>query len=326
MMANGIRFFQLGKLGRMITTQSARKNPAPKVSPHENRNTDELISPQQNLGGYPGLLKLASDVRANTLKGGSMSNERFLPNDKLEELATRESVLLALGETIIEQEKHEELVTWVLESGKRLFLILVLLTRDSVEQLSWIECLKNDGINDGALPLGFPGIEPYYGYSLVAQAESSQVFHSFKHWEDNDLILFKVYQWMFLAPVFGADAKFRHQLRNEQPLPLLNLTKRSAKKGILGEILEGEIHPAHISSQCLSALGEINPGLQGIPVSIKMVQPSDNLHPFFDIDNGRFKARHATISSRLIKPIAAYKKHDEEFVIFRWVDDSNFCD
>lgn len=187
-----------------------------------------------------------------------MGDERFLPNDKLEELVTEASVLLALQQTTIKQQDHENLATWVLESGKRLFLILVLLTQGSKEQLSWLQDLKNDGISDSALPLGFSETNPYYGYPLVGGAEGAQRFHAFEDWEDNNLILFKVYQWMFLAPVFGnTSTKFRRPLSREQPLAVLNLGKYPARNTILGDVLEGEIHPAHIDSQCLAASGVV---------------------------------------------------------------------
>ncbi|KAI0534235.1 hypothetical protein GGR58DRAFT_66187 [Xylaria digitata] len=286
----------------------------------ENGSQDGPVSPRENLEGYPRLLKLASDVRTNYLKGGVMRSQRFLPNDKLEELVTKKSVLLALQETTIEQQYHEDLASWVLESGTRLFLILVLLTQGPREQLSSLKRFKNDGINDSVLPLGFPNAEPYYGYSLAAAlAKDVRKFQSFKDWEDNDLILFQSYQWMFLAPVFGASDKFRHQLSREQPLPFLTLSEKPTN-GVLGKTLYGELHPAHIDSQCLSALGVNGPDSQVIPVSVKLVQPSDNLHPFFDIDTGNFKAAHPIISPRRIHPIAAYKKNSDDFVIFRWVD------
>ncbi|KAI0543944.1 hypothetical protein F4679DRAFT_577204 [Xylaria curta] len=273
---------------------------------------DEPVSPRKNQQRYPQLFKLAGDI----------SNERFLPNDRLEQLVTKESMMLCLQETTIAQESYEDLATWVLESGKRLFLILVLLTRDSEEQLSRLEDLKNDGINDGVLPLGFPQIEPYYGYSMAAETDDAKKFHSFKDWEDNNFILFKIYQWLFLAPVFGTSTKFRHQLCSEQPLPVLNQEK-PATSSMLGEISRAEIHPAHIDSQWLSSLEVNNSGVQGLPVFIKMVQPSDNLHPFFDIDTGHFKARHPIISPSRIIPIATYNKNGDDFIIFRWIDDGD---
>ncbi|KAI0855225.1 hypothetical protein F4860DRAFT_507649 [Xylaria cubensis] len=308
----------------MITHFFRKKNAGSEgVVLREKSIPDELASPRKNQQRHPRLFKLASDVKASCLKGGAKSNERFLPNDKLEQLVTRESVLLCLQETTIKQENYEDLATWVLENGKRLFLILVLLTRESEEQLSRLGELKNDGINDGALPLGLSEIEPYYGYSLAADTDGARKFHSFQDWEDNNLILFKIYQWLFLAPVFGANSKFRHQLRSEQPLPLLNQVKQPASSNVLGEICRAEIHPAHIDSKCLSALEVNNSGVQGLSVCIKKVQPSDNLHPFFDIDTGNFKARHPIISPYRIKPIASHKKNGEDFVIFLWIDDGN---
>lgn len=294
------------------------------VLPSEKGSQDGPVSPREDLEACSGLLKLASDVRTNYLKGGAMRSRRFLPNDELEKLVTKESVLLALRETTIEQEYHEDVATWVLESGKRLFLILVLLTRGSAEQLSSLKKFKNDGVDDSALPLGFSDAKPYYGYSLAAPppAEDGQRFHSFNDWEDNNLILFHSYQWMFLAPVLGASGEFRHQLNSDQPLPFLTLSEKPTK-GVLGETLQGEIHPAHMDPQCLSALGVNRPNSQGIPVFIKLIQPSDKLHPFFDIDTGNFKANHPIISPRRIHPIAAYTKNGDDFVIFRWVDRSN---
>lgn len=225
------------------------------AGPGGNSTPDGPVSPRKNLEKYTVLPKLSRDVRTSFQKGGRMRNERFLPNDKLEELVTEESVLLALKETTIEQQKHKDLATWVLESGKRFFLILVMLTGNSEETLSLLQDLKNDGINDRALPLGFSEDRPYYGYPLVGGAEGSQKFHAFKGSEDNDLLLFGVYQWMFLAPVFGTSTKFRHQLSKGQPLPLLNMAKNPGPNNtILGETLYAEIHPAHIDSQCLAAL------------------------------------------------------------------------
>lgn len=301
-----------------------RTKPDPvEVFPSEKSSQDGPVSPRENLERYSGLLKLASDVRTKHLKGGATRSQRFLPNDQLKELVTKERVLLALRETTIEQQYHEDVATWVLESGRRLFLILVLLTRGSTEQLSWLKKFKNDGVNDSVLPLGFSHAQPYYGYSLAAApAEDGQKFHSFNDWEDNNLILFQSYQWMFLAPLLGASDKFRHQLNSDQPLPFLTLSEKPTK-GKFGETLDGEIHPAHMDPQCLSALGVNDRDSQGIPVIIKLIQPSDKLHPFFDIDTGNFKDAHPIISPRLIHPIAAYTKNGDDFVIFRRVNGLN---
>ncbi|KAI1275576.1 hypothetical protein F5Y07DRAFT_369705 [Xylaria sp. FL0933] len=274
--------------------------------------------------GCPNLLKLANDLKTNHLRRSPMMHQRFLPDNKLEELVTKKSVLLVLRETTIEQQYHEDLASWVLQNSMRLFLILVLLTRRSTERLSCIQKLKDDGYNDKALPLRFSEDKPHYGCSKAAHpVEGSQRFYSFIDWEDTDFAAFEGYQWMFLAPVLGASNKFRHQLDSQQPLPLVSLSQEPTK-GILGETLSGEIHPAHLDPQCLSALGVVNdPDSHGIPVLIKLVRPSDKVHPFFDINTGKFKAKHPIISPQRIHPIAAYQKNGDDFVVFRWVGDDN---
>ncbi|KAI1354704.1 hypothetical protein F5Y01DRAFT_302371 [Xylaria sp. FL0043] len=272
--------------------------------------------------GFPNLLKLADDLRKKDLRGGP--GQRFLPVNKLEELVTKKSVLLLLQETTIEQRHHEDLASWVLQNGMRLFLILVLMTHRSTERLSCIQKFKDDGYNDRALPLGFSDDGPSHGYSKAAHpAEGAQRFYSFIDWGDTELIVFESYQWMFLAPVLGARNKFHHQLHSEQPLPFVSLSQKPTQ-GILGEIMSGKIHTAHLDSQCLSALGVVNdPDCHTIPVFTKLVQSTDDLHPFFDINTGKFKAKHPIISPHRIHPIAAYQKKGYEFVVFRWVGGDN---
>ncbi|KAI0117677.1 hypothetical protein GGR51DRAFT_499708 [Nemania sp. FL0031] len=290
-----------------------RKNPGypVEVCQYENDNKERPTSPQRRLKRHSILLELRQNIKANCLRGGTSNNEAFLPNNKVGQLVTKETVLLALQDTRIEKEKHGELAIWVLQRSKRLFLTLVFMTGTS-ERLSWLEYLKDDGVDDNALPLRFyTSILPYYGVSKEREKDKAQKFYSFQDWEDNELILFGNYQWIFSAPVLGASTKFRHQLHSKQPLPLFNLKK---SKGTFGEIWSGEIHRAH------TILGADNVESQGIPVSIKCVRPSDNLDPFFDINTGKFKAAHPIISPLRAKPIAAYTRNGEDFIIFQWLD------
>ncbi|KAI1152739.1 hypothetical protein F4825DRAFT_475646 [Nemania diffusa] len=290
-----------GMIGKQF---GGKENPASveEEFSNEKNGQNRPVSPLNKPKGYSGLLKLVSDI-----------SQRFVPNNKLEELVTKKSVLSALQETTIEQQYHDDLASWVLKSSPRLFLTLILLTGRSSEQLSWLKNLKDDGVSDSVLPLSFSNAEPPYGFSLAAEPEEGgRKFDSFKAWEDNALILFKAYRWIFLAPVFGASNQFRHQLDSEQPLPFSSLSENASK--------DWEIHAAHIDSQCLLALGMNTPDLQGIPVFIKQIQPSDKIYPFFDIETGKFKAPHPIISSRRIHPIASYQRSGDDYVIFRWVD------
>ncbi|KAI1364049.1 hypothetical protein F5Y08DRAFT_353752 [Xylaria arbuscula] len=295
--------------GKMILKRLIRKKKpqsTEEVSSSKMDSHDRSVSSSKNQATCSNLLELADDLRRNYLRGGPTINQQFLPNNKLEQLVTKESLLSALRETTIEQQYHEDLASWILQNSMRLFLVL------------------DDGVSDRVLPLGFSDDESKYGCSIAMHpTKGTRKFYSFADWEDNDLILFENYQWMFLAPVFGASNKFRLHLNNKQPLPFTELSPKPTK-GILGETLSGEIHPAHVDPQCLSALGVVNdPNLDGIPVFIKCIQPSDKLRSFFDINTGEFKATHPIISSRRIHPIAAYQKNGDEFVVFRWVGGDN---
>ncbi|KAI0868529.1 hypothetical protein GGS24DRAFT_494486 [Hypoxylon argillaceum] len=270
---------------------------------------------------YPGLSKLSRDIKEKYC----MRNEEFLPYDMLEELVKKESVLLAFQETPIEQDKREGLAAWVLKSGKRLFLILVLLTRNSEEQLSWLEDLKDGGIDDRALPLGFnKKTEPYYGFSLEEGADSAKRFHLFKDWEENNLHLFETHQWPLLAPIFGNSTKFRHQLDKRQPLPYLDEAKRPASSGFFGEVSRAEIHPAHIDSRRLLALGVLNlEPPYGIAIAIKKAKDNEDLYEYFDKETRNLKALQEIVSPHLIQPIAAYQRSSERCLIFPWADGGN---
>ncbi|KAI1118166.1 hypothetical protein F5Y14DRAFT_299962 [Nemania sp. NC0429] len=294
------------------------------VTPDAKSTRDGPVSLHEKFKQYPQISRLSHDVKSNFMRGGLLGNERFLPNDKLEELVTEVSVLSALHETTIEQQHHKDLAKWVIESGKRLFLTLVLLERDSEEHLSSLLDLKNSGVNDSALPLGFSEGKTCYGYPLAGGAEGTQKFHAFRDWEDNNLIVFRVLQWIFFAPVFGTSTKFRHQLNSEQPVPILNMANDSVQDRVIGEVLHGELHLAHIDLQRLAALGVSNTaGLQGIPVSIKIVRSSDDLRLFENINTGRLKAEIPGLYRGQLQPIAAYEKKGEGYIIYRWRDDGD---
>ncbi|TGJ87810.1 hypothetical protein E0Z10_g981 [Xylaria hypoxylon] len=279
---------------------------------------------RRNRDKYQVLSQLSKDVKAEYLKGGPQNTEEFLPFNTLETLVKKERVLLAFQDTEIEQEKHEDLATWVVKSGKRLFLILVLLTRNKEEHLSYLEDLKNDGIDDSALPLNFQKTEPYYGFSVQGEeVEDRKKFHAFQDWEDNDLQLFETHQWPLLAPIFGVSTKFRHQLDRSQPLPYLDVARKPASSGFFGEVSRAEIHRAHIDPQFLSALGVLDPESQGIAIAIKKAKDNEDLYEFFDKETRNLKTLQEIVSPHLIQPISAYQRGSERCLTFPWAEGGN---
>ncbi|KAF2972322.1 hypothetical protein GQX73_g1231 [Xylaria multiplex] len=251
------------------------------------------MAPPKRQEKYSELSTLSKQVKARYLKGGSQSNEEFLPYDVLGELVTKQSVLSAFKSTVIDKEKYDDLAKWVVESGKRLFLILVLLTRGEAEQLSWLEELKDDGVDDS-------------------------------EWEDNDLQLFETHQWPLSSPIFGGSTKFRHQLDIRQPLPYLNIAKKPASSGFFGEVSRAEIHPAHIDLQRFPALGaKLGSSSNGIAIAIKKAKDNEDLYEFFDKETSNLKALQEIVSPHLIQPIAAYQRGSERCLTFPWADGGN---
>ncbi|KAI0404133.1 hypothetical protein F4802DRAFT_598339 [Xylaria palmicola] len=276
------------------------------------------IVPQLQDEKYSRLLKLKEDVTTRYVKQEAWTwDESFLPADALDELVTEESVLSVLQETRIEKPVHWGLASWVVESGKKVFLILVLMTRKTDEKLSCLECLKYGGVDDSVLPLdfkddgcAFPKDKPHDEPELT----------TFKNWDLNDRLLFESHQWRLLAPIFCPSDDFYYQLYRQQPLPYLT------KPVCFGTIWRADIHPAHIHQHCLSDLGIDIPNSvsNGISVAIKKAKNSEYLAEFFEGETKTMEKLLETISPHLkIWPIATYQRGEERCLIFRWVDSSN---
>jgi hypothetical protein len=222
------------------------------------RNDRKKIEPR-----YPKLLELTEAVRQEYCHGGINRDEQFLPQDSQEQFVTLDNVSPALSEACkddsgnVNQRDFNDLTEIVRKRDcKRLFLTLVMMTWREKEMLSCLIDMVQAEIRDDSLPLEFASDETgrKYAYSLE-NAESSQRWYiPFEGWEDNDFTTFRFYQWHFLAPVFGADKKFRHQLDRKVPLPFLAVARNPASSGFFGEVSRAEIHPAHIDPKRIPAL------------------------------------------------------------------------
>ncbi|KAI0117673.1 hypothetical protein GGR51DRAFT_545666 [Nemania sp. FL0031] len=273
---------------------------------------------------------LQKRVKGFYREGVPLSNEKFLPYDKLDELMTEETINSAFEDVGIEESKRASLAKWVCENGRRLFLILVLSSWETKELLSHLEKLKNDGVDDNVLPLEFGD---NYGYQPGPrkEEESDKKFFSFKRWKDNDKELFKTHQWPLSAPVFGLE--FRHQLHLQQPLPYLNITPEPVSSGFFGEVSRAEIHQAHVHTQLLEKLGlEPRSASDHIPIAIKKAKDNEDLRKFFDQQTNfdpadkeerNLKALQEISSPHLIQPIAAYQKGSDRCLIFPWAEGGN---
>lgn len=176
----------------------------------------------------------------------SQHKGKFLPDNKLSELVTRDEVSSAFQDATIWD--AEGLVDFVLNDAKRLFLILVMMTSKGDEKLSLLRGLQRDGINDASLPIDFkPENEQFSGYSLEGPSDGPQ-FAVFNKWEPMDRDSFDLYQWRFTAPVFDVtdQSRFRFRFASNRILPYLKVAQKPTSSGFFGEVSRIEIHPAHI--------------------------------------------------------------------------------
>ncbi|RYP04080.1 hypothetical protein DL765_010313 [Monosporascus sp. GIB2] len=238
---------------------------------------------------------------------------------KLAVFVTKENVDNVLKDAGVPDAEH--LTNFVLSDAKKLFLILVMMSRREKEKISLLADLKRSNISDASLPIQFysnGGEGRYYWSSLERSAEEKSEF--FGNWDRGDRdLLAETYQWRFLAPVFGQDI-FRFNFDSRRILPYLYAEPRPASCGFFGEVSRIEIHKAHVPSLHTDADGK------GIAIAIKKVRHDDELAEFFDKEASNLYKLQQYKSRHLIKPIAAYQIDQDRCLIFPWANGGNLRD
>jgi hypothetical protein len=192
---------------------------------------------------YKVIIDLASDVEDRFKKTNGGRGEDFLPYDQFDKLVTRDVVESALKNA--EVPDWRDLVEFVIEDAKRLFLILVMMTSRKDEKLSLLRDLQSHGISDEDLPIGFikQDNRKYYGYSIEKHHDEKH-FDVFDGWERNERELFNSNQWQFTSPRFDS-TKFRHHFNTKRILPFMQVAAKPHSSGFFGEVSRIEVHPAH---------------------------------------------------------------------------------
>ena len=182
--------------------------------------------------------------------------EEFLPENSVRDL-TQEPIVKAALEAakIAPAEVVKELVDFVCgkdleRSGRRLFLILVMMSEDR-EQLSLLKRLKDCGVDDSALPIGFYSEDPFKGQGFSLEnprggkpGPESRRFPVFAEMTRSNRTLFNWEQWRFLAPVFSPD-HFRFFFNKDRRLPYLKVSLEPVSNGYFGEVWQAEVLAAH---------------------------------------------------------------------------------
>ncbi|KAE8448390.1 hypothetical protein EG329_009634 [Mollisiaceae sp. DMI_Dod_QoI] len=301
------------------------------------------VTPQDNvhgqsLGDQPTEGEnLGESIRAALEVSQFREGKKFLPNNSLEEIITRERVRKELSHLkVVQCDGLDSLTDEILKvtspsssksSGKettrmRIFAILGLM--EKIEEIVYF--VKGD-LHDCDLPFILreglrPGTLRLCRKCKGGKLSSIPLFVPDK-WRTHDLELFDTYQWQLLAPYFqlstDTNRKVLHYNLEENSiiLPFIEddeITRGHRRaEGGYGEVWRVKIHPAHHNCCSDSASSHQNPSF-----AVKRL-----LH-------GSYKAFHSEVSSlkrfsekdhvHLIKLLVTFSWRGQFYLLFPWAD------
>lgn len=255
----------------------------------------------------------------------------FLPYDKLNDFVKEKKIYAVFGTAkFFASMKH--LVDFIQQDAPQLFLILVLMESNTLEQQ--LKSFQKKGFNDGSLPINFD--QDHAAYSLQGSPEGRK-YPLFSKWNRQQRHVFEKYQWFFNVPVFGT-SKFHLQLPAGQILPFLKVAPQAASSGYFGEVWKTIIHANNIKSstslptfewksQKLDKNGE-SIRIAAVEIAVKKAREGDddpnfNRVAFFDKEVENLNRLREYKSPHLIKPIAGYQIDQSRCLIFPWADGGN---
>lgn len=259
-------------------------------------------------------------------------NESFLPIDKLSKFVKEEQIDAVIGRCVFFHDM-EDVVRFVQEDARRLFLTLVMMESKALEQE--LKYFQDMGFDDRVLPIGLD--RDYSAYILREPSNTIRYLLPSK-WKRIKTETFEEYQRRFTIPVFGTPDNFHHHIPEGQRLPYLEVAPRPASNGYFGEVSKNIIHAKHIhpSIKLPVILWTSNKPtrdgdsmqIESIAVAIKKTRDGDddpyyNRAEFFDREVGNLERLQEIDSPHLIKPISVYHTGQERCLMFPWAEGGN---
>ncbi|KAK1991769.1 hypothetical protein LX36DRAFT_331426 [Colletotrichum falcatum] len=166
-------------------------------------------------------------------------DEEFFPDDQLRRLVNRHTVSEVLTTV---NENEEALVDFALNYAVRLLLILVLMTNENGEKVSFMRVFHAWNLRDDCLPAKLrkrdDGWEVFSGRGSKSMVISRHTAPTV--WSHADRHLFEHYQRTFLVPIFGIGEPFWFRFDSQTILPYLDVQRigtriRKKPRGIEGQ-------------------------------------------------------------------------------------------
>jgi serine/threonine protein kinase len=259
--------------------------------------------------------------------------QEFLPEDKIRYFTQEEKILSVIGDAKLFG-SMAELITFISNEAPRLFLILVLMESEPLEER--LKDFRNENFVDSVLPIKLD--QNYLATTLRVQEPVNLTRYSvFTQWGRERRRSFTSSQWFFTAPVFGT-SKFHLQLAAAQRLPFLDVAPRPASSGYFGEVTKVIIHAKHVDpsaklsvfpwSPRSSGKDKIPLPIEAIAVAVKKTKEGDDdpkfsRAAFFDKEVRNLDILRNYRSPHLIKPIAGYQIGQNRCLMFPWADGGN---
>ncbi|KAM0332207.1 hypothetical protein ACHAQA_002482 [Verticillium albo-atrum] len=252
-----------------------------------------------------------------TIKSMLMRNHKkqsFLPADQAEKLTTRQMVVTELRRVYSNERDIQWLADYVVAESTKATALYLLMAH--IKNLDALLDLATHGYGDADLP-AYPAGNSLRSVNWTSKSGKPEFWPVLDKWDLDDIDMFGLRQWTFLAPVFSPE-KFHHELEDDTCLPFI-IHHSHRDRGHYSSVYEVAIHKAHQTvfpsggSEIAfkAALKEIQKGAEAF------AQEKE----FLDIV--RLVEHH-----HLIRPLASFtyrQSDDRGSFLFPWADGGNLA-
>ncbi|KAF6818651.1 heterokaryon incompatibility protein [Colletotrichum plurivorum] len=201
------------------------------------------------------------------------------------------------------------------------------MSHGSSQWVSQLKALKDHRFTNRSLPVTFQrhatGQDTAWIWKRSPASSdytSSQDPFYIQDWSRNEISLFNLYQWTFMAPVFGDGQPFRFKFERGMVLPYIALADSAESKGFFGEVFKVRIHAAHIKTPKLLKYED-----GSVAIALKKAKEDRELLEYFDKEAENLQNLRSYKSNHLIKPIAAYQQGEDRCLLFPWAEGGNLA-
>ncbi|KAF4436564.1 serine/threonine protein kinase [Fusarium austroafricanum] len=256
------------------------------------------------------------DVRRSLVRS-VISDESFLPENKIEKLVTRDKIKLLLPYA------KPDLVSFVCDHARKLFLTASLRRCDLQVVLN---AFRAYDMTDNSLPIRDLSSEDEYctvhtqgSQKICSHERALEAFHD---WTTHDVWNFYKDQWTFCAPVLDFSCPTQ-ELDAKCILPFTH--KEDAQRdGHFSMVFQADIHPSH-QRGC-------EPSKKGIRTRVALKELKSLSEPGYNVNDSWRNEANALFQicelrhKHLISQATAFRHGQKRFIMLEWADGGTLRD